>query len=51
MIVIKKIKLYQDPELDEEGRPITKPLTEEENIKREELHLYRYFDLITVEKI
>ena len=30
MIVIKKIKLYQDPELDEEGRPITKPLTEEE---------------------
>ena len=21
MIVIKKIKLYQDPELDEEGRP------------------------------
>ena len=32
MIVIKKIKLYQDPELDEEGRPITKPLTEEEII-------------------
>ena len=35
MIVIKKIKLYQDPELDEEGRPITKPLTEEEkNMKK-----------------
>jgi hypothetical protein len=30
MIVIRKIKLYQDPELDEEGRPITKQLTPEE---------------------
>ena len=32
--VIRKIKLYQDPELDAEGRPITKQLTpEEEKIK------------------
>ena len=29
-LVIRKIKLYQDPVLDEEGRPITKPLTSEE---------------------
>ena len=32
--VMKKIKLYQDPELDEERRPITKQLTpEEEKLK------------------
>ena len=31
---IKKIKLYQDPELDEEKRPITKQSTpEEEKLK------------------
>jgi hypothetical protein len=31
---MKKIKLYQDPELDEERRPITKQLTpEEEKLK------------------
>ena len=30
MIVIREIKFYQDPELDEEGRPITKQLTPEE---------------------
>ena len=32
--VMKKIKLYQDPELDEERRQITKQLTpEEEKLK------------------
>ena len=34
-LVIRKIKLYQDPVLDEEGRPITKPLTSEEEMEKE----------------
>ena len=32
-LVVKQIKLYQEPELDGDGRPITKQLTEEEIIK------------------